>query len=122
MHRTPLTERSKRSAPSAFELARAGGREDLTILLLSARAGFTLAGADYGTVRTAIARPFNAVALVAFLIAMFWHAQLGLQVIIEDYVHTHGLAIAAQLAVRFVCALAAIASVLAVVRIALGAV
>ncbi|BBD03545.1 hypothetical protein YGS_C3P0070 (plasmid) [Sphingobium sp. YG1] len=46
MHRTPLTERSKRSAPSAFELARAGGREDLTILLLSARAGFTLAGVE----------------------------------------------------------------------------
>ena len=46
MHRTPLTERSTRSAPSAFELARAGGREDLTILLLSARAGFTLAGVE----------------------------------------------------------------------------
>lgn len=82
----------------------------------------SLAGDDYGMVRAAIAWPFNAVALVAFLIAMFWHAQLGLQVIIEDYVHTHGLAIAAQLAVRFICALAAIASVLAVVRIALGAV
>ena len=82
----------------------------------------SLAGDDYGTVRAAIARPFNAVALVAFLIALFWHAQLGLQVIIEDYVHAHGLAIAAQLAVRFICALAAIASVLAVVRIALGAV
>lgn len=82
----------------------------------------SLAGHDYGTVRAAVARPFNAVALVAFLIALFWHAQLGLQVIIEDYVHAHGLAIAAQLAVRFVCALAAIASVLAVVRIALGAV
>lgn len=78
-----------------------------------------LAGADYAAVRDAVARPFNAVVLIAFLLAMFWHAQLGLQVVIEDYVHG-GVGIAAQLAVRFTCVLAAIASVLAVIRIALG--
>jgi succinate dehydrogenase / fumarate reductase membrane anchor subunit len=79
-----------------------------------------LAGADYATVRAAVANPCNAVILVAFLLSMFWHAQLGLQVVIEDYVHTPGLAVASQLAVRFICVLAAIASVLAVIRIALG--
>jgi succinate dehydrogenase / fumarate reductase membrane anchor subunit len=79
-----------------------------------------LAGADYATVRGAVANPCNAVILVAFLVAMFWHAQLGMQVVIEDYVHTPWLAVTSQLAVRFVCVLAAIASVLAVIRIALG--
>ncbi len=78
------------------------------------------AGADYSTVRATVANPFNATVLVAFLVAMFWHAQLGLQVIVEDYVHTPGLAVASQLLIRFICALAAIASVLAVIRIALG--
>ncbi|MBB1089175.1 succinate dehydrogenase, hydrophobic membrane anchor protein [Lysobacter sp. SG-8] len=78
-----------------------------------------LAGADYATVRSVVASPFNAMVLIAFLLAMFWHAQLGLQVVIEDYVHG-GWGIAAQLAVRFTCVLAAIASVLAVIRIALG--
>lgn len=78
-------------------------------------------GGDYATVRASVAHPCNAVLLVAFLVAMFWHAKLGLQVIIEDYVHTPGLAIASQLAVVFVCVLAALASVLAVIRIALGA-
>lgn len=78
------------------------------------------AGADYATVRATVANPFNATVLVAFLVAMFWHAQLGLQVIVEDYVHAHGLAVASQLLIRFICALAAIASVLAVIRIALG--
>ena len=78
-------------------------------------------GDDYAAVRASVAHPCNAVLLVAFLVAMFWHAKLGLQVIIEDYVHTPWLAIASQLTVVFVCVLAALASVLAVIRIALGA-
>jgi succinate dehydrogenase / fumarate reductase membrane anchor subunit len=82
----------------------------------------SLVGADLATVYATLSRPWTAILFAVFAIAMFWHAKLGLQVIIEDYVHAHGLAIAAQLAVRFICALAAIASVLAVVRIALGAV
>ncbi len=76
--------------------------------------------ADYLTATDAVARPWNATLLIAFLVAMFWHAQLGVQVVIEDYVHSHGLALTAQIAVRFVCILGALASVFAVVRIALG--
>ncbi|HSX65417.1 MAG TPA: succinate dehydrogenase, hydrophobic membrane anchor protein [Pseudoxanthomonas sp.] len=81
-----------------------------------------LVGADYTTARAAVAQPWNAVLLLAFLIAMFWHARLGLQVIIEDYVHSHGLALATQLAVAFICILGALISVYAVVRIALSGV
>ena len=76
--------------------------------------------ADYLTATDAVAKPWNAMLLIAFLVAMFWHAQLGMQVVIEDYVHSHGLALTAQIAVYFVCILGALASVLAVVRIALG--
>ena len=76
--------------------------------------------ADYLTASDAVARPWNATLLIAFLAAMFWHAQLGMQVVIEDYVHSHGLALAAQVAVRFICILGALASVFAVVLIALG--
>ncbi|HEY5850986.1 MAG TPA: succinate dehydrogenase, hydrophobic membrane anchor protein [Lysobacter sp.] len=81
----------------------------------------SLIGGDYASVRNTVGHPCNAVLLSAFLIASFWHAKLGMQVIIEDYVHTPGLAMASQLAVVFVCVLAALASVLAVIRIALGA-
>jgi succinate dehydrogenase / fumarate reductase membrane anchor subunit len=79
-----------------------------------------LIGADYVNATAAVARPWNAVLMVAFLVSTFWHAQLGMQVVIEDYVHSHGLALTAQIAVRFVCILGALASVFAVVRIALG--
>lgn len=80
-----------------------------------------LGGAGYDRAHAIVANPLNATLLVAFLIAMFWHAKLGVQVVIEDYVHTPLLAGAAHLANIFVCALAAIGGVLAVVRIALGA-
>ena len=80
-----------------------------------------IGGADYDRARMIVADPLNATLLDAFVIAAFWHARLGLQVVIEDYVHTPLLAGAAHLASLFVCALAAIGGVLAIVRIALGA-
>ena len=81
----------------------------------------SLVGSDYATVRASVANPCNAVLLVAFIVATFWHAKLGLQVIIEDYVHTPWSATALHLGNIFICVLAALASVLAVIRIALGA-
>lgn len=78
-------------------------------------------GGDYASVRASVAHPCNAVLLSAFVIAMFWHARLGLQVVVEDYVHAPLLAAATQIAIVFVCVLAALASVLAIIRIALGA-
>lgn len=80
----------------------------------------TLRSGDYAVVHGLVADPFNATVLIAFLLGMFWHARLGLQVIVEDYLHTPLPAVLAQLAVLFFCALAAIAGVLAVLRIALG--
>lgn len=81
----------------------------------------SLNSTDYVFVRATVADPLNATVLVAFLIAASWHAKLGLQVVIEDYVHAPLLAGVAHLANIFICALVAIAGVLAVLRIALGA-
>jgi len=80
----------------------------------------SLLGADYAAATAAVAKPWNAVLLVGFLIASFWHAQIGLQVILEDYVHNNLLAVALQVSVKFIAALGAIVSVIAVARIALG--
>ena len=80
----------------------------------------SLLGADYATAIAAVAKPWNAILLVGFLIAMFWHAQLGLQVVLEDYVHTSLPALALQTTVKFIAALGAIVSVFAVARIALA--
>ena len=81
----------------------------------------SLIGGDYATVHAKVADPVHATLLTAFLIARFWHAKLGMQVIIEDYVPQPVLATISHFANIFVCSLAAIAGVLAIVRIALGA-
>lgn len=80
----------------------------------------SLLGADYITAVDTVAKPWNAILLVGFLVAMFWHAQLGLQVVLEDYVHTSLPALALQTTVKFIAALGAIVSVFAVARIALA--
>ena len=77
-------------------------------------------GVDQTTVRAAIAQPINATLLLAFVLSLFWHAKLGLQVVIEDYVHGWQ-EIALQLAIKFACALAAIVSVVAIGRIVFSA-
>ncbi|MCC4634810.1 succinate dehydrogenase, hydrophobic membrane anchor protein [Xanthomonas nasturtii] len=80
----------------------------------------SLLGSDYMTAVTAVSKPWNAVLLVGFLVAMFWHAQLGLQVVLEDYIHNSLLALALQTTVKFIAVLGAIVSIFAVARIALG--
>ena len=81
----------------------------------------SLVGADLDTVRAAIAKPLNTILLTTFAITLFWHVQQGLQVVIEDYVHTRGSEIALQLFVTLACALGALASLYAIGRIALQA-
>jgi len=76
---------------------------------------------DYLHARELLRHTFAAVWLIAFIVMAFWHAQLGLQVVIEDYVHTSWLEMLSQIAVKFVCAGAALTGVVAVIRIAMGA-
>ena len=80
-----------------------------------------LSGGDYADARSFLAQPLNAALMATFVLCLFYHAQLGIQVVVEDYVHTRWLEILLQIATKFACFLAAIASVLAIVRIALGA-
>ncbi|HZW50351.1 MAG TPA: succinate dehydrogenase, hydrophobic membrane anchor protein [Rudaea sp.] len=79
-----------------------------------------LAHADYVTVRAAIAQPVHSVLLVALVVSLFWHGALGLQVVIEDYIHTRWQEVALQIAVRFGAFLAAVACIFAIARIAIG--
>ena len=80
----------------------------------------SLAGADLDTARAVIAKPWNAILLAIFAVAMFWHAKLGIQVVIEDYVHTRALEVASQLLVTLACVVGAFASLYAIAKIAVS--
>ena len=81
----------------------------------------SMVGADVEAVRAAIARPWNAILLSAFIVALFWHAKLGMQVVIEDYVHQRAVEIFLQLLVTLACVLGAFVSLYAIGRLALMA-
>lgn len=80
----------------------------------------SLLHADHASAHAMLARPWNAVLMIAFTTAMFWHAQLGLQVVIEDYVHTRWLEVGLMVLVKLLAVLFALACALAVLRVALG--
>jgi len=79
-----------------------------------------LLGHDYQAVRASIARPWNAVLMVAFIVAAFWHAVLGLQVVMEDYVHTRWVEVTSMVVIKLLAVAGVISGVFAVLRIALG--
>ena len=59
----------------------------------------TLAGADYQETKAWLASPVSASLMLLLVTSVFYHAKLGLQVVIEDYVHHEGLKIASVTAV-----------------------
>ncbi|MCE2943500.1 MAG: succinate dehydrogenase, hydrophobic membrane anchor protein [Xanthomonadaceae bacterium] len=81
----------------------------------------SMIGMDHANARAFLAEPTNATLMLAFVLAAAWHARLGLQVVVEDYIHTPWLEIALQLLVKAAYALAVIASVVAIGRIAFTA-
>lgn len=80
-----------------------------------------LVGAEYADARSFLAQPWNATLMAAFVLMLFHHAKLGIQVIVEDYIHLRPLEVVLQLLNLFACAFGALVAVFAVVRIALGA-
>lgn len=77
-------------------------------------------GADQGQVRAAIASPVTASLLLSYVIALMWHARLGLQVVVEDYIHGW-LEVALQVAIKLVFAFATVAAAIAIGRIVFSA-
>ena len=75
---------------------------------------------SYGTVTAWIAQPIPATAMVLLVISLFWHARLGLQVLIEDYLHEAGTKFAALTALNLAVIGGGAFAIFSVVRLALG--
>lgn len=72
--------------------------------------------APYAETRAWLAAPLNTVAIIAFLAAAFYHAGLGLRVVIEDYVGREGCKIATIWLVSLALSLLLLTALLAVFR------
>jgi succinate dehydrogenase / fumarate reductase membrane anchor subunit len=79
-----------------------------------------LAGADYATTVRWFKSPFNASLMILLIVATFYHAALGLQVVIEDYVHHEGQKVAGILVVKGLALLLGLLAVVAVLKLAFG--
>lgn len=79
-----------------------------------------LAGADYATVKKTIQKPAVSIGLLLMLLSVTFHMRLGMQMIIEDYVHTEGRKILALMANTFFCMAIAIACIFSVMKLAFG--
>ncbi len=123
--RTPLSR--AKGLGSAKEGVTHWWRQRLTsILLLPLILWLTfsfaaLPQADHATMVAWVASPAVTIGLVLLIAALFYHTQLGLQVIIEDYVPSHGWRTGAIVAVGLFCLLFAVIGVIAVLKIAVGA-
>jgi succinate dehydrogenase / fumarate reductase membrane anchor subunit len=76
-----------------------------------------LPGMEYGEVLKWITEPWNSILLLSFIILTSYHTLLGLQVVIEDYVHTDWLKILSLLGIRLVFSFLGLAALYATLRI-----
>jgi succinate dehydrogenase / fumarate reductase membrane anchor subunit len=83
-------------------------------------AALSLSGADHAAVAAWLGRPLNATLMLLLVLTSFWHAKLGLQVIIEDYVHNEAVKVAALIGVIFAVFLLGGLSAVSILKVALG--
>ena len=80
----------------------------------------SLVGADYAAYKAWVGIQGNVVLLVLLIVTLFHHTQLGLQVIIEDYVHGEAAKVVSLMAIKFTVVLLGASCVLAVLRVSFG--
>ncbi len=80
----------------------------------------SMSDADYVSVVMWLSSPLVTVFLLCLIWALFHHAQLGVQVVLEDYVHAEWLKIASIVTVKFAAVVLGLASAIAVLKVSLG--
>jgi succinate dehydrogenase / fumarate reductase membrane anchor subunit len=79
-----------------------------------------LAGADTAQMAAYMSKPWNATLFLCLIAALFYHLSLGLQVVIEDYVHNEAARMGGILAVQFGSVFCALACAISVLKLAIS--
>jgi len=96
----------------------------VALLLLGLWFAFALATIDnfgHAAAVAFVASPINSLLLLLLIVAMGYHSYLGVQVVIEDYVHAPGLKLVSLILSRFAHIFFAVAGIFAILKIGLGA-
>ncbi|MGN6582282.1 MAG: succinate dehydrogenase, hydrophobic membrane anchor protein [Rhizobiaceae bacterium] len=80
----------------------------------------SLNGGGYEEVRASLSHPFNALVLGLFILISLVHMRLGMQEIIEDYIHGEGLKVSLLILSTFFCVIVGVASIFALLKLAFG--
>jgi succinate dehydrogenase / fumarate reductase membrane anchor subunit len=112
---------SAKSGTEHFWLQRLTAVSNIVLVCFLIGLLFALVGADYDTVRRTLAKPYVAVPLLLLVLSAVTHMRLGMQAIIEDYVHSEGRKVAALMLNTFFAILVGITCVFAVLKLSFGA-
>ena len=77
-------------------------------------------GATRADMLASLANPFVAILLALVFVSVLWHMRLGLQVVIEDYVHGHKAKLIAMLLNTFAVLLLGAAALYAILKMSFG--
>ena len=80
----------------------------------------TMSGFSHAQAVTFIGRPLNSILLLLLSVTLTYHSYLGIQVVIEDYVHAPGIKLGALILSRFAHMLLAAAAVFAILKVGLN--
>ncbi len=122
--RTPLSKvrglGSAREGTGHFWAQRLTAIANIPLILFFLGFLISLNGADYATVRVAMANPFVALMFLLMLVSGLYHMRLGMQVIVEDYIHAEGGKLALLILNTFFSIAVGVASVYALIKLAFG--
>ena len=92
----------------------------IPLVLIFAGYVIALVGGSHADAVAALGSPIGSLVALLLIVAVFYHFMLGIQVVIEDYVHAEGAKIVLVLLSKFFCIVVGLASALSVLKLAFG--
>ena len=122
--RTPLSRvrglGSAKKGTEHFFMQRVTALANIPLTLFFVGALVVHAGADYTTMTAFLGNPLVGVVMLLLIVSATYHMKLGLQVVIEDYVHGEATKLLAIIANQFFALTIAVACSLAVLKLVIG--
>ncbi len=111
---------SAKDGVSHWKMQRLTAIANVLLVLWFLVSAISLAGAGYEETRLWLSSPVTASLMLLLIVSAFYHTKLGVQVVIEDYVHHEGLKVTALAAVTLTCIALGTACAVAILKTSLG--